>query len=368
MKKFAVLSATLLAALALAACGNSGSDSSSSKSSASSSATTSKITINTGKDTSATVPGAGTLVMRQLYAAPHGTQSFAAVNVTLNGDTIVGARIDEFQYVDKSSDWTGVPNSDKDFGKSYPKGKFLIGKAQNSAPYSALMKKEAKATQTWEQSMTAIQNYVKGKKVSDLKTTIKDLKATKKASDVVSGATFADTAGYVQAIYDAATTGMVSTGITTTDNNVTEGQVLAAPHGKQSFAVVTVAMQGNKVANSFVDEFQYVPAKTFGAVPNSNKDFGKGIAAGTVLGSKRANSDPYSALMKKEAKATHTWTENATAINEFAKGKTIAELQTTVDDLKGNKDKKVADVVSGATFADTAGYLQAIIDAAKAAK
>ncbi len=45
--------------------------------------------------------------MRQLYAAPHGKQSFAAVNVTLNGDTIVSARINEFQYVKKSSDWTG---------------------------------------------------------------------------------------------------------------------------------------------------------------------------------------------------------------------------------------------------------------------
>lgn len=55
--------------------------------------------INTGADASAKVPAAGTLVMRQLYAAPHGKQSFAAVNVTLNGDTIVSAKIDEFQYV-----------------------------------------------------------------------------------------------------------------------------------------------------------------------------------------------------------------------------------------------------------------------------
>ncbi|EPC81168.1 hypothetical protein Lpp37_13619 [Lacticaseibacillus paracasei subsp. paracasei Lpp37] len=47
-------------------------------------------------------------------------------------------------------------------------------------------------------------------------------------------------------------------------------------------------------------------------------------------------------------------------------GKTIAELETAVSDLKGKK--KVSDVVSGATFTDTSGYLTAIISAAKAAK
>ncbi|MCU7660539.1 peptidoglycan-binding protein, partial [Lacticaseibacillus paracasei] len=45
---------------------------------------------------------------------------------------------------------------------------------------------------------------------------------------------------------------------------------------------------------------------------------------------------------------------------------TIAELETAVSDLKGKK--KVSDVVSGATFTDTSGYLTAIISAAKAAK
>ncbi|WP_125705048.1 peptidoglycan-binding protein [Lacticaseibacillus daqingensis] len=372
MKKFTVLSATLLLAVGLAACGNAGDSSnkdSSSKtvtSSSTSTKKTTKMTINTGADADATVPGAGTLIMRQLYAAPHGTQSFAAVNVTLNGDTIVAARIDEFQYVDKSADWTGVPNSDSDFGKNYPSGKFLIAKLENSKAYSALMTKEAKATKTWQESATAIENYAKGKTIDELKAALPTVKSAKKVGDVVSGATFADTYGYLSAIYDAATTGMVSTGIATTDNTITEGQVLAAPHGKQSFATVTVAMQGDKVAATFVDEFQYTPAATFGAVPNSDKDFGKDIKAGTVLASKRANSDAYSALMKKEAKATHTWTENAIAINDFAKGKTIAELEAAVASLKGKS--KVADVVSGATFVDTAGYLTAVIEAAKAAQ
>ncbi|MBS4971712.1 peptidoglycan-binding protein [Lacticaseibacillus rhamnosus] len=366
MKKVAIIGATLLLSVGLVACSG-GSGSSSSKSSSSTSQTSNaKVKIKTGADANAKVPAAGTLVMRQLYAAPHGKQSFAAVNVTLNGDTIVSARINEFQYVKKSSDWTGVPNSNKDFGKNYPSGQILIAKAENSKPYSALMKKEAKATHTWEENETAITNFVKGKKISDLKAAVADVKGTKKVSDVVSGATFADTAGYLQAIYDAATTGMVAEGIQTTDPNLTEGQVLAAPHGTQSFGIVTVAMQGDKIANVFLDEFQYMPAKDFGAVPNSNTDFGKGIKAGTVLASKRANSDAYSAIMKSKGKATKSWQENSTAIDEFAKGKTIAELENAVNDLKGKK--KASDVVSGATFTDTAGYLAAIIKAAKAAK
>lgn len=105
-------------ALSLAACGSNTKDSDSSSKSSSSATTKTKITINDGLKSGETAPAAGTLVMRQGYAAPHGTQSVAAVNVTLNGDTIVAARIDEFQYVDKSADWTGVPNSDKDLAKA----------------------------------------------------------------------------------------------------------------------------------------------------------------------------------------------------------------------------------------------------------
>ena len=162
MEKVAIIGATLLLSIGLVACSG-GSGSSSSKSSSTTSQTSNaKVKIKTGADANAKVPAAGTLVMRQLYAAPHGKQSFAAVNVTLNGDTIVSARINEFQYVKKSSDWTGVPNSNKDFGKNYPSGQILIAKAENSKPYSALMKKEAKATHTWEENETAITNFVKG--------------------------------------------------------------------------------------------------------------------------------------------------------------------------------------------------------------
>ena len=73
------------------------------------------ITIAQGEDTTTALPEAGTLVMRQMYTAPHGTKSFAAVNVLMNGDTIVSAHLDEFQYL-APADFKGVPNSDGGFG------------------------------------------------------------------------------------------------------------------------------------------------------------------------------------------------------------------------------------------------------------
>lgn len=73
-------------------------------------------------------------------------------------------------------------------------------------------------------------------------------------------------------------------------------------------------------------------------------------------------------MMASSGGATQTWLENIQAIDEFAKGKTIEELEAAVTELEGiGEDGDVADVVTGATFSDTAGYLQTIIDAAQAA-
>ncbi|EOT39203.1 peptidoglycan-binding protein [Enterococcus dispar] len=369
-------------ALVLGACSPDNKDDSASSSSKTEQTTASSTTASTtaanadvkiadGKTANAEVPGAGTIVMRQLYTAPHGDKSFAVVNVTLDGDKILSARMDEFQYVEKGDDWTGVPNADAKLGENFPEGNILVAKEENSKAYSAMMKDHGGATQTWDESMTAITNFVKGKTIAEVEKAVKDLDAQgedAKVSDVVSGATFSDTKGYLQSIVDAAKSGMVSVGEKTSNTDLKEAIILAAPHGDQSFATVTVALDGDKVAATFVDEFQYVDPADFGGVPNSNAAFGEGIKDNLVLGSKYANNEAYSALMKDHAKATQTWEENIHAVDAFAKGKTVAELETAVKDLKGQgEDAKVSDVVSGATFADTAGYLQAIIDAAKKA-
>lgn len=381
MKKTNLSAVILLASLTLAACspdtpetGDSSTVESSQvqiESSEKAGATETNITIATGKDANTELPAAGTLVMRQLYTAPHGTKSFAAVNVLMNGDKIINARLDEFQYL-APGDFTGVPNSDGGFGEAFPAEVVLASKAENDAAYSAMMTDKAGATQTWQQSMTAITDFAKGKTVAELEEAVKALEALGEEgnpADVISGATFTDSRGYLQAIIDTATEGAVSIGSKTTGTAFKEAQLLGAPHGDKSFAITTVALEDDKIAAVFMDEFQFVDLTAFGGVPNSDSDFGEGVADGLVLASKIANDEAYSAMMAEKGGSTNTYATNMKAIQDFAIGKTIAELEATIGELEalGEKDSP-ADVISGATFSDSKGYLQAIIDTAKTAE
>jgi hypothetical protein len=83
-----------------------------------------------------------------------------------------------------------------------------------------------------------------------------------------------------------------------------------------------------------------------------------------VLGSKVANSETYSANMAK-AGSTVAIADNFAAIEEFALGKTVTELEQTVS---GSSAEDLIDAVTGATLVDTKGYLESVVAAAKAAK
>lgn len=327
------------------------------------------VTIADGATTDAAPTN--TVYTRQLLTAPHGTKSFAVVTVTMSGETILGVNLDEFQYV-SPDDFVGVPNSDGGFGEAYPDDTVLASKRENNEAYSKLMADKGGATQTWDESIDAIAEFAKGKTASELEDAVSDLNDQGEdgnPSDVVSGATFSDTAGYVQSIIDAATKGMIFNGIETSNAELNETQVLAAPHGDKSFAVITVGLDDNKLAVAAFDEFQYVDPADFGGVPNSNEEFGAGVQDGLVLASKEANNDAYSAMMAEKGGATNTYSDNMAAVIQFALGKTTDELEGTVEELKGlGEDDSPSDVVSGATFSDTAGYLQALIDAMKKAE
>lgn len=378
MKKITLTTAILLALLAATGCSaddKKGSESSSTAQSSSvttesSSAAAADITIADGSTTDS-APAEGTVYMRQLLTAPHGTKSFAVTNVTMNGDKILAVQLDEFQYV-SPDDFTGVPNSDGAFGENYPTDTVLSSKRENDKAYSEMMADKGGATQGWAESMDAITAFAVGKTVSELEDTVKelaDLGEDGNPADVVTGATFSDTSGYLQAIIDAATKGAITTGIKTSAEDLKEAQILGAPHGDKSFSVTTVAMDGDKLAAVSLDEFQYVDPASFGGVPNSDADFGADVQGGLVLSSKEANNDAYSELMADKGGASQGWSDSMNAIAEFALGKTVAELETTVKDLDGlGEDDSPADVVTGATFSDTSGYLQAIIDAMKAVK
>ena len=124
------------------------------------------------------------------------------------------------------------------------------------------------------------------------------------------------------------------------EGEVTIGQALYAAHGTKCFAVLTVAMQDGVIADAYIDEFQFMTAGEAVGVPNSDADFGQSYPEGKVLA------------------------VNYDAIEDYVTGKTIEELEAAVD---GKTAEEMVDAVAGCTLVDTLGYVNGLIEAAKAA-
>ena len=148
------------------------------------------------------------------------------------------------------------------------------------------------------------------------------------------------------------------------DDTVKLGQVTFAAHGTKCFAVMTVAMQGDKIAAAYIEEFQFMDAATAKGVANSDQAFGENYPEGKVLASKKENDELYSANMAK-AGSTVSLGVNYSLIEAFVTGKTIAEVEAAI---AGKTAEECVDVVAGCTLVDTLGYINGIIEAAKAAK
>lgn len=134
--------------------------------------------------------------------AAHGTRCFAVAVVALEGDTIVGAYLDEYQMLGKA-DTIGVPNSDKDFGAAFANPEqWLASKKVNSAFYSANMAK-AGSTVTIADNFKAIEKFVVGMTVAELEAFLASAEPAAFV-DMVTGATLTDTYGYLSAILAAA--------------------------------------------------------------------------------------------------------------------------------------------------------------------
>ena len=148
------------------------------------------------------------------------------------------------------------------------------------------------------------------------------------------------------------------------------GQVDYAAHGTGCFAVITAVVQDETIVAAKIDEFQFINDREDLAaigVPNSDASFGDSYPEGKVLGSKRVNNELYSLNMKQKAGSTVQIAANYDAIEAFATGKTIAELEAFVNGYTAETKGEVVDAVAGATAVDTWGYLQGILAAAKAA-
>lgn len=133
------------------------------------------------------------------------------------------------------------------------------------------------------------------------------------------------------------------------------------PHGDKSFAAIAVAIQGDTIVDVYIDEFQFMEGEGWTGVPNSDKAFGENYPEGQTLISKRQNDEQYSNIMTEAGQATQSYVENIEAIQNFAIGKTIAELESAADQLDDD-DANISDVVSGATLVDTDEYLDSIIE------
>ncbi len=154
------------------------------------------------------------------------------------------------------------------------------------------------------------------------------------------------------------------------DGDIVLGQVDYPAHGNQCFAVITVALQGDTIVAAKIDEFQFISDRDdlkAAGVPNSDSVLGESFPEGKVLGSKRVNSDLYSLNMQR-AGSTVQIAANFDAIEEFVKGKTVAELEAIVAGYTEATKAEFVDAVTGATTADTYWYVSGVLAAAKAAK
>lgn len=129
-----------------------------------------------------------------------------------------------------------------------------------------------------------------------------------------------------------------------------------------SFATIVVATSGDKIVDAFIDEYQFFDKESdYEGVPNSDKEFGEGNKEDMILASKMDNEEAYSQEMK-DAGGEATLLDNYNAVIDYAKGKTISELE---DFLEENDDDQILDAVSGATFKSTPSLLQYVVDTAK---
>lgn len=156
---------------------------------------------------------------------------------------------------------------------------------------------------------------------------------------------------------------VLTVSVAAAEGEIKIGQVQYAAHGTKCFAVLTVAMQDDMIADAYIDEYQFMAADSIG-VPNSEADFGTAYPEGKVLASKKVNAAAYSENMKK-AGSTVDLATNYAAIEDFVTGKTVAEVEAA---FAGKTAEEAVDVVSGCTLADTLGYVNGLVEVAKSVK
>ena len=307
------------------------------------------------------VPVEGGIQIGQVITAAHGNKCFSQVTTVVKDDVVIAAYIDEYQFGAADS-VTGVPNGDdKDnFGAGFADGQMLFSKRVNADYYSKNMAEKAGSTVRLNDNYDEIQKFAVGKTLDELLA----YKGDASAVDAVSGATLADTGNYLAAIGEAGKIAQKTQAVEFkgSSEDLKLNMAIGAAHGNKCFSTAAVLTDGENVILSWIDDFQFGSSSDVEGVPNSDDadNFGAGYAdPSNVLFSKRVNADYYSDLMNKKANATVRIDENYNAIQNHVNGMSISDVKALSE-----KDDAV-DAVSGATLADTAGYVGLIAEAAK---
>ena len=292
--------------------------------------------------------------------------SFTEAYAVVKDDTIIAAYVDEFQFVDSAAGLNVVPNSDvaDGFAAGYAEGKALASKKVVNDYYSKNMAEKGGATISLMDNFAAIETYVVGKTIAEVETLAGGDKQA--AIDAVSGCTLADTAGYLGVIAQAAKNAQTTQAVEFTgDSSALKLNVAyGAAHGTKCFTAAAAVTEGDKIVLSYIDEFQFVASDAgLETVPNSDvaDGFAAGYAEGKALASKRAVADYYSQNMSEKGGATVRIDDNFNAIQNHVNGMTVADAKALAE---GDKQAAI-DAVSGATLADTNGYIGVIVAAAE---
>jgi len=293
------------------------------------------------------------LKIGHVLGAAHGTKCFASVTAVVEGDKVVAAKIDEYQFM-SGDELISVPNAEN-YAASLAEGVKLISKRVDTAVYSAKMA-AAGSTVAIDANYDAIEAHVAGKTIAELEAEI----AGEMAADAVAGATLVDCAGYIGVIVEAAKAAQAETAVTYEGSldALTLKYGLGAAHGTKCFAEVAVLTDGEKVVAAYIDEYQFMSGDELVSVPNA-ENYTASLAEGVKLISKRADTAVYSEKMAA-AGSTVAIDANYDAIQAHVAGKTIADLEAET------AGEMAADAVAGATLVDCAGYINAIIAVAKA--
>ena len=139
----------------------------------------------------------------QVVCYLHGN-GFAVVTAVIQGETILLAKIDEFQFLGDREDLAavGVPVKDGTFSQTNAETgavSVLGSKRVNSDLYSLNMQRAGSKVQI-AANYNAIEAFVAGKTIEELEAAVD----TEGFADAVSGATLADTPNYVKGIIAAA--------------------------------------------------------------------------------------------------------------------------------------------------------------------